>query len=191
MPRRPIARQCMPGIRMAYELGAGLVVVVLDRERQRDCPGLLASRIQLECERLATSCGGMSIQVAMKDRTFENWLVADLEALRVQPARFRVTAAMERAVSPDRADRCDAMTILRRAVVRGSYNKIEDSARICSRIDIMRLAANSRSFRHFLHVFGHAAYNANCRNPDPTVQSRQVPRQVRKSRSVSLDEYRP
>jgi hypothetical protein len=161
-PPKVIARACGSRLIMAAEWGAEKALLILDREQQQVCSGVLANQIE---NAVAAVYSGFATTVVIKDRAFENWLVADLNALALQPARFSVTNGMRRTVERDKADRCGARTLLDRAVVDGSYDKVGDSKRICQRMDIITAAANSRSFRHLLHVLGRAPYATQCRRP--------------------------
>jgi len=137
---------------------------LIDREQQEACPGQIATLLEQEFGRKGTN---LAVRVALKDRTFENWLIADLGALQSQPARFAVTAAISRCVEPDKADRCDAEKIIKKAAANGQYDKITDAERISTKLDIESAARNSRSFRHFLHILGHSSYRSQCRLPSP------------------------
>lgn len=96
---------------------------------------------------------------------YENWLVSDVEALKCQPGRFAVSDADARRVVPNRADRIDAMTLLKRMCKDAAYEKVRDSERILTRADVMRMAENSRSFRRFLRVVGHPSYQRQSASP--------------------------
>ncbi len=157
-----IARACRSRLVIALAKGASLAVVVLDREQQQICPGLIASGIETEVGKV---CAPMPARVVIKDRTFENWLVADFGALAQCPKRFSLTNAMVARVEPDKADRCDGKALIASAVKKGQYDKVKDAERICRRMDVGKAAANSRSFRHLLHVIGDIAYNAGCGTP--------------------------
>jgi hypothetical protein len=61
-----------------------VVVVLLDRETQNQGPAEIAAALEREFARKAY---GVPVRVVVKDRQFENWLVADLDALR-QCRRF-------------------------------------------------------------------------------------------------------
>lgn len=161
-PPAKIARECKTQFKVLAEKNVTLVVVVLDREERSESSGELASQIEAA---IRDACSfSFDIAVVMKDRAFENWVIADLDALRAQPGRFNVTAALERAVSPDKADRIAALDQLKRAI-RGSnvtYDKRQDSKRTLEKADVLRIAANSRSFRHLLHAVGHPTYASQC-----------------------------
>ena len=162
-PAAKIARECKSVFKVLAEKGVSLAVLVLDRELKPESAGEIAqaidSAIRVDC------VFPFELAVVMKDRAFENWVIADLDALRAQPGRFDVTSALERAVSPDRADRVVALDHLKKALrgTSSSYDKRQDSKRTLGKADVIRMAANSRSFRHFLHTVGHPAYASQCR----------------------------
>lgn len=160
---RRIARECKPLLRIAATKRADLALVLLDREQRQECPGRLAQQLEAEISR--TCAPGPPARVVIKDRTYESWLIADLAALRAQPRRFAVSRAIERKVTPNRADSCGADELLERAAVGPPYDKVKDSQRICARLDVEAAAMHSRSLRHMLHVLGAATYAQQCRLP--------------------------
>ncbi|MGO9903074.1 MAG: hypothetical protein ACLP0J_26085 [Solirubrobacteraceae bacterium] len=56
----------------------------------------------------------MAVYVVVKVRMFENWLVADYDALAAQRGRFKSSVADRNRVQPNRADAADAAAILNR-----------------------------------------------------------------------------
>ncbi|OAN35619.1 hypothetical protein A4X17_02265 [Plantibacter sp. H53] len=156
-----IAKACEPLLRQAYARKVDLFVLVIDREQQTTKPGELAATLKTELDRV--SPGSFRIEVVYKDRTFENWLIADLDALRRQPARYDVSDALIRRVEPDKADSVKALDLLKRAAKGRQYDKIDDGKKIATRIDPLATARNSRSFRHLLHILGHVDYLDQCR----------------------------
>ena len=159
-PSPTIAKSCGKAVAQLCARGADLVVVLFDRKNRAECASDIAGEVQ---ERLArqVDCG---VAVVLKDRAYENWLVSDIDAIRVQPARYNLSLNAERAISPNRADRCDALAILKRAA-RSSYRKVDDAEKIMAHADVQRMAANSRSFRRFLRVAGHPLYTTQSRRP--------------------------
>jgi hypothetical protein len=142
--------------------GAREFIVLIDLEDRRDCPAELARRIR---ERFVSE-GWPDVAVVIKHRRFENWLIADIPALRKMPGRFNLTKRFQRCVSPDKADGvADAANELSRIAVGGPYHKRSDAIRICANQDPLRIAANSRSFRRFLRVAGHPKYAQQSRRP--------------------------
>lgn len=160
-PIKGIAKACEPLLRQAHARKTDLFVLVIDREQQESTPLELASALKGELASL--SPGSFHIEVVYKDRTFENWLIADLNALRKQPARYAVSNALIRHVEPDKADSARAIDLLKKAVKGKQYDKIDDGQKIADRLDLMAAARNSRSFRHLLHVLGHVEYLDQCR----------------------------
>ena len=160
-PAAAIARMVKDRVIAAEARGATLVIVLLDRETRVECPGELAEAIKKEID----SYSSVETSVVLKDSKYENWLVADIEALARMRARFEITTARRRQVAPNHADRIDAHELLKRAAVKDAYDKVADSVRITAAADPAAMARNSRSFRRFLHCAGYAAYQDQSRNP--------------------------
>ncbi|GAA0948580.1 hypothetical protein GCM10009554_46320 [Kribbella koreensis] len=159
-----IAQQCISRLTIAKSQQADRFILLLDREQQDKCSGVIADSISSQIIK-KISLPPKSLYVVLKDRTFENWLIADPDALRSQRARFRLTVAFERAAGRGGSDRADALSLLKAVAVGSDYDKIEDADRICARQSIGKVASNSRSFRHFLHAIGHPDYQDQCRQP--------------------------
>lgn len=145
--------------------GAQGVIVLLDREDRRVCPGEFAAEISEGLQSTRGEYGLSLIAVVVKESRFENWLVADLSALEQFPKRFIVPAATQHLVMPNKADRCDALKILKAAAQNDAYSKVQDATRILSVADPDRIAENSRSFRRFLRELGHPGYTSQSRSP--------------------------
>lgn len=162
-PVAHIAKQSKALVKIALARRVDLVVVLFDRERAPSSPGEIAvglrNAIHEACE-LQGTC-----EVVIKDRMYENWLVADVDGLKSHRKRFRVTQAVERQVAPNKADRADALALLKKAAIGSDYDKVADSKRICRTLDVERAAQNSRSFRHLLHVLGDFDYSSQCKVP--------------------------
>lgn len=155
-----IARACRSPIEQLAQRGATDVVVVLDRETRSDCPGNWATEILGKLE-IPADCQGW---VVIKDKTFENWLIADIDALKASPRRFDVSDSVERKIKPDKADSCNALRLLKN-ITRPSYSKVSDSKIILAAADPLKVAENSRSFRRFLRISGHPSYTLASRRP--------------------------
>ncbi|HEU5002617.1 MAG TPA: DUF4276 family protein [Actinomycetota bacterium] len=156
-----IARACKSRLVQLEAKGADCVVVLLDRETRPECPGELATAIRQQLAILAPVCVG---EVVVKDRKFENWVIADLAALRSQPARFRIGNQVARTLS-GQVDGLDAESILEQATLRRPYSKVQDGVQTLRRADHLQMAAHSRSFRRFLRVLQHAQYETQSRVP--------------------------
>lgn len=159
-PYPQVIASCQPILAIAKRI-SDKVVVLLDREQQQECPGEIAHHLESEFLRIA----GTEVQVALKDRMYENWLISDIDALKSYPRRFAVDSAAEKRISPNKADNLNGLAEIKRMVSNGQYSKTEDSDRICKAAKVDRIAQNSRSFRHFLHVLGHETYRDGCQHP--------------------------
>jgi hypothetical protein len=159
-PPGALARECLPRLNLLRAKGADRSVVLIDRETRPDCPGRISAEITSALHRL----GATDVVVVIKDATYENWLLADIDALRCQPRRFRVTPALQRQIEPDRADGIGGVVLMRRIAIR-QYDKVADSQRIMRNADPARIGYNSRSFRKFLQQAGCVAYSAQTRRP--------------------------
>ncbi|MBI3215920.1 MAG: DUF4276 family protein [Mycobacterium sp.] len=157
---------CRPNLALARAV-ADRIIVLLDREQQQQCPGGVAQQLEDEFKKIAK----VPVQVVLKNRMYENWLLADLDALRSQPARFAVDAAAQRKICPNKADSIDGLREIKRLVKNGDYSKTSDSDKICRKANVEKMAANSRSFRHFLHAVGHESYRDVCRLPAQLAQT--------------------
>ena len=162
-----LVRGLMHSVRvLVLQRKVDLAVVLLDREQRPDCCGALATELKdalvAECAREGLA---VQIEVVFKDRMFENWLIADLDALRSCPKRFRVAPSTVKAVEPNRADTANALQILKTATQQGGYDKVGDAKLILSAAEPLRIAANSRSFRRLLRVVGSPRYAKQSRRP--------------------------
>lgn len=153
-PAPAIARALKDRIQDLQARGASLIVVLLDRESRQECPGELAQAIQ---HGIATYSDA-NVCVVLKDRMYENWLVADIVALQRQPSRFRISASRRDQIAPNKADSVDALAIIKAACLVSSYDKVLDSQRIMKLADPSAIAKHSRSFRRFLRCLNHGSY---------------------------------
>lgn len=125
------------------------VVVLIDREDRSECPGDWAGQIELALER--QKCPAL---VVIKNRKFENWLVADVEAFE-KISTFQVTKSFRNKIVPNKADQIDDAEAHINSIIRDKkkrYRKNEDARRIAEEQDIQRAACNSRSYRRFLRA---------------------------------------
>jgi hypothetical protein len=140
-----------------------VVLVLIDKEDHPSAPGLAATLRAAFDARYP----GVAFEVVVKNSCIENWLVADLDALRAQPKRFRVTNAEVRKIMPNKADSIDAQNLLNKMAIKFEYDKGADPARIAANQDPRRAAAHSRSFRRFLRVVGDPTYSTQSKRPAP------------------------
>lgn len=158
-PVEKIKRQCEKLAPLFTAKRVDEVILVLDREQQGDAAGVVAQRI----ESAVAGILPMRLRVVLKDRTFENWVIADVDALATMPARFEVTPALRRAVTPNKADRVAALELIKKASRSGNYDKIQDAERVLKHARVEHIGANSRSFRHLLHILQHPLYANGCK----------------------------
>lgn len=156
-PVGAIAERCEKAARQLLLRGADRVIVLIDRESRGEAPGVLASAIASHVE-------DDRIVVVIKNRMFENWLIADLDALVACRARFAVARATRRAVERGKADNIDGLGLLKRTTV-GDYHKVLDAKRILGKAAVGRMGTHSRSFRRFLRCSGDPTYAAQSRLP--------------------------
>ncbi len=160
-PPGVIARQCIPRITQLIGRGAGKVVVLFDRETRADCAGHIASSVEA---RLVQE--GLKASVVVKNRMFENWLVADIDAVAGLRGRFKVSAAARSKIIPNKADNIEAIEVLKRAAKKGApYDKVADSKRILEKADASTIAENSRSFRRLLRCLECQKYAEQSKHP--------------------------
>jgi hypothetical protein len=157
-----IARAVLGKLKILQGGGAGAFVVLIDCEDPGRCPGVFAREIEHALAKLKWP----GVHVVVKRLKFENWLIADVQALTKMRGRFRVSRAFEKRVSPNKADNVpDATAELGRLCQGTAYHKRKDPLEIAEHQEPGRIAENSRSFRRFLRVVGCKKYAHQSRNP--------------------------
>jgi Domain of unknown function (DUF4276) len=145
---------------LARSRAINLAVVLMDREQDDRCPGEIASSL----EDWISARSPITTRIVIKDRAFENWLIADVQAFEVIPGRFAFTNSSVRRVKASGADGIDAHRLIEQAV-RGDYRKVSDSQIILRHARPEHMAATSRSFRRFLRVVEHPHYLEQSKRP--------------------------
>jgi hypothetical protein len=153
---RQIAKSAEEGIKYLKRKQAARVIVLVDREDLKGSPSDLATSL----ETAFREKGHSHICVVIKNRKFENWLIADPQAFKKMPARYKVTLAFEKAVVPDKADSVEDAEAHINRIVKGKdkYHKRRDAVQITAKQDCLEIGQNSRSFRRFLRLVGHPDY---------------------------------
>lgn len=163
-PSGPIGkniRQCLKSIRALSVFKPSLVVILLDRDSDERCPGQISAELAQALERESEH----QICVVIKNRCFENWLIANLAAVQ-RVNGFTVSNSIIRRIGVNNADNVDAARTLSECCQsRSGYQKVKDSRRILEAASVDRIASNSRSFRRLLRCLGHPAYISNSRHP--------------------------
>lgn len=135
-----------------------MALILIDRENRNVCPGDWAQEIEQALEKTCGQAGITSFAVVVKDSCYENWLVSDIQVFDKMPKRFSISSSNIKRIEPNKADRADAQSILEKSAKGQDYDKVQDSVRIMNLADPIRIASNSRSFRRFLRLIGHASY---------------------------------
>ena len=157
-----IARKAVSRVRILENKGVDRIIVIIDREDHADCAPDIATRIEGAFRKL----GHRGIQVVVKDRTFENWLIADPGAIKKLRARFSPKKPLDKMVSPNKADSVhNAEATLNTRTIKKPYHKRNDPPDIMGKMDVSAAAMNSRSFRRFLHLLGDRRYKGQSKKP--------------------------
>ena len=145
--------------------GAEKAIILVDRETRGSCPRDIAAELINAVQPVCARVGVADVGVVVKNRTYENWLIADVGGITAIRGRFRLTRGVIREIENDGADRQDGIAILKRAARKEAYTKVSDSVRIMSRANPLAIAGNSRSFRRFLRLLNHPVYADQSRRP--------------------------
>lgn len=149
-PPAQIVKAAESRIKMLSQRGAQRHIVLLDREENKECPGEFSTKLSLEF----TNKGYSNVSVVLKDRAFENWLVADLEAVaKSYGKRGSFADRIIDRVRHSGADRVNAIAILNGGIAEG-YSKRSDAITICKAVSPEVVAKYSRSFRKFMKECG-------------------------------------
>jgi hypothetical protein len=123
------------------ERGAEKIIFLLDRESAADCPSAIAALLEAAFKDLDYP----NIAVVIKNRKFENWMIADVAALEKMPNRFNVTQAFRGKVVPNKADSVeDAESLLKQISKKKPYHKSSDNPKIAEKQDALQIGCNSR-----------------------------------------------
>jgi len=123
----------------------------IDKETRPDCTVELVRAVEREArKRLREMSTTVDLQVVLKISMFENWLIADPEALGGLAGLFEKVERIEKQVGKGRADSADALSLLKACSRERVYDKVKGAMAICPRLDPIRAAGNSRSFRKFM-----------------------------------------
>jgi hypothetical protein len=158
-----IAESVLKKLDLLRKRGADVVLLLIDREDREDCAPEFAQAIEAALEGM-----GEQVHVVVKDRKFENWLIAGPAGLARLKGRFKPTKAFESRVMPNKADNvADATALLDQICVKGKgfYHKTQDPPRILAAMDVTEAGKNSRSFRRFLHLLGDKRYRDQSKKP--------------------------
>lgn len=149
-----IAHVASKSFPILLDRGADRILILMDKETRQDCTAELAAAVEKEAQVRLDRSSGAEVRVILKVKMFENWFVADPEALRGIAGRFEKVERIAKQVTPGRADAVDALGLLKACSKDRTFDKPRDAAAICKVLDPERAAANSRSFRKMLKELG-------------------------------------
>jgi len=127
-----IAKSALRPVVILKKRGAEMVLLLIDREDRPDCAPEFAQAIET-----AFVAMGEQVHVVVKNRKFENWLIADPKALASHKKRFKPTEAFRKHVRPNKADNvADAPALLNQICVKGKgfYHKTQDPPQILAKM---------------------------------------------------------
>ena len=143
-------------VRVQLAKDARRVIVVLDREARPESAETLAETLCRELRRQVKRSEGEAaakrVCVAVADRCFENWLLADPEG--VSKSKLLAKKANLVGKVACHADDRDALSLLRGAMVRGWYDKAIHGPQLAQHIRVAEKKAAwcSKSFAGFLKL---------------------------------------
>jgi len=164
-PIPQIANAAAKRIPILLTRGITHILLLIDLEQRAECAPEIASRLKSEVIKRIPSKPALGVDVVVKVRTFENWLIADPECLKSSPAMFHDTHRISTSVANDRADQVDAQALLKDCTTKRHFNKVAIAQAICARQDPDRAALTSRSYRRFLRVIRASPYLHQSRSP--------------------------
>ena len=137
------------------------ILILIDLEDLDVCPGERAQILEDAVGRM----GYNNVYVVIKHRKFENWLIADCNALG-QLTNFSPTKTFLRRVTGKADNVLDAVELLSSIKNdRRSFHKTHDGTAIAKKVMPETIALHSRSFRRFLHLLTHPTYREQSKNP--------------------------
>lgn len=140
------------------------IIVLLDLENREECAPQWSGELESAIWPVCRKAGINGLHVVLKVRTFENWLLSDLDFLKSKPNLFQVSKADESKISPNKADNANAKAVMS-SCARKPYKKTKDSLIIATEFDPYKAGQNSRSFRRFLRVSGCRHYREQSKRP--------------------------
>lgn len=157
-----IARSAHAVVAIFQKRAVEKIVVLIDRE-DRERPETFCRELK---QAFLSMYKGIDFEIVIKNRQIENWLLADIDALKANNGRFNVTENIKRAVQPNKADNISKpCNLLETACIKKSYHKGNDPKIIMEKQCPRRVALHSRSFRRFLRVIGDPQYSTQSKNP--------------------------
>lgn len=138
------------------------VIVIIDREDLEICPGEFSEKIR----KALHSQVKPEVSVVVKDKKFENWLLASPDTISKNSKRFQDIHKYKNKIAPNRADNIiDSENLLKKTAKDNQYNKGVCPNEILEAACPDEMGANSRSFRKFLQEAGVRKYKKQSLKP--------------------------
>ncbi|MEZ4777290.1 MAG: DUF4276 family protein [Bacteroidia bacterium] len=150
-------------VNICIKKGASQIIVLIDREDREECPGEWAKTLENNFRKKYSS---IPIFVVIKNRKFENWLMAAISAFNDLPKRFELSQSFIRKIEPNKADSItDAEAEIHKVVKGNRVRKSIWGQEIAAKCDPDEMGRNSRSFRRFLRLLQHPDYMTQSKDP--------------------------
>lgn len=185
---RVIARSARSQVMLWEKRGADCIVILIDRE-DHDCPVDFAKNLHAAFNDMYSNTG-IEFRIVIKDKKIENWLIADIEALRKIPGRFEISLKFERSILGKADNIGDAVSLINTATGKKRYHKGEDPTLICRHQDPLRASKNSRSYRKFLRELGCSDYVTQSKLPYDSPKARSQKKQLAPVKQVTATRSR-
>ncbi len=148
-----IATSAKAAIKQLTRRGVTKIIVLIDLE-DRDCPIKFAEELKLAFQRAYSE---LTIVPVVKHSAIENWMIADIDALKAMPKRFGNIDSVESQLARYRCvDKFrNPIRLLNQIAIKTEYHKTQDPPRIAPKQNIETMLTKSRSFRKFLAEVEH------------------------------------
>lgn len=149
---KQMAKAAKSAISLLNRKGCKKIIFLIDFEDQKVC--IIDKKNELEASLNNLDVGEVS--VVIKARQFENWLIADPDAID-KCKNFNITKAFKNRVETNKADSVSKpVTELERIKTnKKSFDKNSDTVAIAKNCNPVTMARNSRSFRRFMYLIDH------------------------------------
>ncbi|WP_006575606.1 DUF4276 family protein [Cupriavidus sp. HPC(L)] len=179
-----IARSARSQVLTWCRRGVDSILILIDRE-DHPCAVQFSQELRTAFNKLYSDTK-IDFQVVVKDKSIENWLIADPVALKTMTARFKVSAAFEKAIQNKC---CDSITnpidLLNSISIKKRYHKGDDPASICKQQNPLRAAANSRSYRKLLRELGSKQYATQSKYPHTSPRAKTFGQKILKEKVLN------
>lgn len=138
------------------------IILIIDMENTDQC---LVKRVTV-LEKAFHEKGYTNVNVVIKNRQYENWLIADIEAIG-NCKGFTLTQVFKNKIVPNKADNVNnpVELLTKLKTNKRRFDKNADVLSIIKNCDPVRMGMHSRSFRRFLRLMNHPNYKTQSKFP--------------------------